>query len=54
MQQSPAIEVAESIRGAIEGLRFEWKESLTTIRCSIGVVMVTSEEDGCRHVHELG
>jgi diguanylate cyclase (GGDEF)-like protein/PAS domain S-box-containing protein len=38
-----AIEVAESIRGAVEGYRFEWKDSFTTIRCSIGVVMVTSE-----------
>jgi diguanylate cyclase (GGDEF)-like protein/PAS domain S-box-containing protein len=38
-----AIEVAESIRGAIEGYRFDWQNSFTTIRCSIGVVMVTSE-----------
>jgi diguanylate cyclase (GGDEF)-like protein/PAS domain S-box-containing protein len=38
-----ALEVAEKIRGAIEGYRFEWKESFTTIRCSIGVVMCTSE-----------
>ena len=38
-----AIEVAESIRGAIEGYRFDWQKSFTTIRCSIGVVMVTSE-----------
>ena len=38
-----AIEVAESIRGAIEGYRFDWQSSFTTIRCSIGVVMVTSE-----------
>jgi diguanylate cyclase (GGDEF)-like protein/PAS domain S-box-containing protein len=38
-----AIEVAESIRGAIEGYRFEWQDSFTTVRCSIGVVMVTSE-----------
>jgi len=38
-----AIEVAESIRGAIEGYRFDWQGSFTTIRCSIGVVMVTSE-----------
>ncbi|MCP4302177.1 MAG: EAL domain-containing protein [Gammaproteobacteria bacterium] len=38
-----AIEVAESIRGSIEGYRFEWQESFTTIRCSIGVVLVTSE-----------
>jgi diguanylate cyclase (GGDEF)-like protein/PAS domain S-box-containing protein len=38
-----AMEVAESIRGAVEGYRFEWQDSFTTIRCSIGVVMVTSE-----------
>jgi diguanylate cyclase (GGDEF)-like protein/PAS domain S-box-containing protein len=38
-----ALEVAEAIRVAIEGYRFEWKDSFTTIRCSIGVVMVTSE-----------
>lgn len=38
-----AIEVAEEIRSAIEGYRFEWQDSFTTIRCSIGVVIVTSE-----------
>mgnify|MGYP003635914139 FL=1 len=38
-----AIEVAESIRGAIEGYRFEWQDSFTTMRCSIGVVMINSE-----------
>ena len=38
-----AIEVAEDIRGSIEGYRFEWQDSFTTIRCSIGVVQVTSE-----------
>jgi diguanylate cyclase (GGDEF)-like protein/PAS domain S-box-containing protein len=38
-----ALEVAESIRGAIEGFRFEWQDSITTIRCSIGVVMVSKE-----------
>jgi diguanylate cyclase (GGDEF)-like protein/PAS domain S-box-containing protein len=38
-----ALEVAEAIRVAVEGYRFEWKDSFTTIRCSIGVVMVTSE-----------
>jgi diguanylate cyclase (GGDEF)-like protein len=39
-----AMEVGEAIRCAIEGFRFEWKESLTTVRCSIGVVLVTSED----------
>ena len=38
-----AVEVAESIRGAIEDFRFDWQNSFTMIRCSIGVVMVTSE-----------
>jgi len=38
-----AMEVAEAIRGSVEGYRFEWQDSFTTIRCSIGVVMVTSE-----------
>ena len=38
-----AIEVAEAIRGAVEGYRFEWQDSFTTVRCSIGVVMVNSE-----------
>ena len=38
-----AIDVAEEIRSAIEGYRFEWQDSFTTIRCSIGVVIVTSE-----------
>jgi diguanylate cyclase (GGDEF)-like protein/PAS domain S-box-containing protein len=40
-----AIEVAELIRGAIEGYRFEWQDSFTTVRCSIGVVLVTSENN---------
>ncbi len=38
-----AIEVAEAIRGAIEGYRFEWQDSFTTMRCSIGVVMINNE-----------
>ncbi|MDH3350669.1 MAG: EAL domain-containing protein [Gammaproteobacteria bacterium] len=38
-----ALEVAEAIRCSIEGYRFEWQDSFTTIRCSIGVVMVGSE-----------
>jgi len=41
--EARAIEVAEGIRGSIEGFRFEWQGSFTTIRCSIGVVMITSE-----------
>ena len=38
-----ALEVAEAIRVAVEGYRFEWQGSFTTIRCSIGVVMVNNE-----------
>ena len=41
--ESRAIEVAEAIRVAIEEFRFEWKESFAAVRCSIGIVMVTSE-----------
>jgi diguanylate cyclase (GGDEF)-like protein/PAS domain S-box-containing protein len=40
-----AIEVAEAIRGSIEGYRFEWQDSFTTVRCSIGVVLVTNENN---------
>jgi diguanylate cyclase (GGDEF)-like protein len=35
-----ALEVAETIRGSIEGYRFEWQDAFTTVRCSIGVVMI--------------
>ncbi len=38
-----AMEVAEIIRSAVEEYRFEWRGSFTSIRCSIGVVMVTHE-----------
>ncbi len=38
-----AIQVAEDIRGSIEGYRFEWKDSFTTVRCSIGVVIISGE-----------
>ena len=38
------LEVAEKIRDSIEGYRFEWQDSFTTVRCSIGVVVVTSED----------
>jgi diguanylate cyclase (GGDEF)-like protein/PAS domain S-box-containing protein len=41
--ETRALEVAEAIRCAVEGYRFEWQDSFTTIRCSIGVVVVTSE-----------
>jgi len=38
-----AMEVAEAIRSAIEDYRFEWQEAFTSVRCSIGVVLVTHE-----------
>jgi diguanylate cyclase (GGDEF)-like protein len=40
-----AVEVAEAIRGAVEGYRFEWKDAFLTVRCSIGVVMVSNENN---------
>ena len=40
-----AVQVAEAIRGSVEGYRFEWQDSFTTVRVSIGVVMVTAEDD---------
>ena len=40
-----AVLVAEAIRGSVEGYRFEWQDSFTTIRVSIGVVMVNSDDD---------
>ncbi|MDX1516038.1 MAG: EAL domain-containing protein [Woeseiaceae bacterium] len=43
--EDKAVEVAESIRSAVEGYRFEWKDSFTTVRVSIGVVIVTSQGD---------
>jgi diguanylate cyclase (GGDEF)-like protein/PAS domain S-box-containing protein len=39
-----AMEVAEAIRGSIEGYRFEWQDSFTTVRCSIGVVMISGDD----------
>ena len=38
-----ALEVAEAIRSAIEEYRFTWQEAYTSVRCSIGVVMVTKD-----------
>ncbi|MBT8077946.1 MAG: EAL domain-containing protein [Gammaproteobacteria bacterium] len=38
-----AIEVAEAIRSTIEEYRFAWQQSFTSIRCSIGIVMVTHD-----------
>ncbi len=43
--EARAVEVAENIRGAVEGYRFEWQDSFTTIRCSIGVVMLNDDTD---------
>ncbi|MEO1248107.1 MAG: EAL domain-containing protein, partial [Pseudomonadota bacterium] len=41
--EARAMEVAESIRDEIEGYRFEWQDSFTTIRCSIGAVLVSAD-----------
>lgn len=38
-----AMEVAEAIRMAIENYRFTWQESFTTVRASLGVVLVNNE-----------
>ena len=40
-----AMEVAEAIRGAVEAHRFTWKDAFTSARCSIGVVIVSSESE---------
>ncbi len=45
-----AMKVAETIRDSIEGYRFEWQDSFTTIRASIGVVMVTANEDSAANL----
>jgi diguanylate cyclase (GGDEF)-like protein/PAS domain S-box-containing protein len=41
--QERAIEVAEAIRGAVEAHRFTWQDAFTSVRCSIGVVMIDDE-----------
>jgi diguanylate cyclase (GGDEF)-like protein/PAS domain S-box-containing protein len=38
-----AMEVAEAIRSAVEEYRFEWQDAFTSVRCSIGVVMVAHD-----------
>ena len=38
-----AMDVAESIRSAVEGYRFAWQEAFAAVRISIGVVMVTAD-----------
>ncbi len=43
--QKRAMQVAETIRSAIEGYRFEWQDSFTTIRASLGVVIVTADTE---------
>jgi diguanylate cyclase (GGDEF)-like protein len=40
-----AMQVAESIRGAIEAHRFNWKDAFTSARCSIGIVIVSAESE---------
>jgi diguanylate cyclase (GGDEF)-like protein len=41
--ETRAMEVAESIRNAIEEHRFSWQSAFTNVRCSIGIVIVTEE-----------
>lgn len=41
--ENRAMEVAESIRDAIEEHRFSWQDAFTNVRCSIGVVVATHE-----------
>ena len=43
--EARAVKVAEAIRGAVEGYRFEWQDAFLTVRCSIGVVMVSNENN---------
>ena len=38
-----AMQVAESIRDEIGGYRFEWQDSFTAVRCSLGVVIFTAD-----------
>ena len=38
-----AVDVAEAIRASIEAYRFTWQDAFTSARCSIGVVMVSSD-----------
>jgi diguanylate cyclase (GGDEF)-like protein/PAS domain S-box-containing protein len=42
-QSEQALEIAEAIRGAIDEYRFNWQDTNTKVRCSIGMYMVTSE-----------
>ncbi|HEX7063052.1 MAG TPA: EAL domain-containing protein [Woeseiaceae bacterium] len=41
--EARAIEVAEAIRGAVEAHRFTWQDAFTSVRCSIGVVLIDDE-----------
>ncbi len=38
-----AISVAESIRNAVEAHRFTWQDAFTSVRCSIGVVLIDDD-----------
>ncbi len=48
--QDRAMNVAESLRLAIEENRFDWQEAYTNVRCSIGVVMLNGESDSVSSV----
>jgi len=41
--QARAMEVAEALRLAVEQFRFSWQDAHASVRCSIGVVMMTHE-----------
>ncbi|MEX2494622.1 MAG: EAL domain-containing protein [Woeseia sp.] len=38
-----ALELAEAIRSAVEAFRFTWQDAFTSVRCSIGVVVVSAD-----------
>jgi diguanylate cyclase (GGDEF)-like protein/PAS domain S-box-containing protein len=45
-----AMEVGEAIRCAIEGFRFNWQDAFTSVRCSIGVVLVSGESQSAASI----
>jgi Amt family ammonium transporter len=48
--EARAMQVAESIRSAIEGYRFSWQGAFTNVRCSIGVVVADFESPSVANV----
>jgi EAL domain-containing protein (putative c-di-GMP-specific phosphodiesterase class I) len=45
-----AIDVAEAIRSAVEAFRFSWQDTCTSVRCSIGIVMVNKDSQSVASV----